>query len=107
MKIGALPRATQRLRRGKNLRRSNRISHNTNKLRLRFWFHIAAFYNKALGNFLAQQQPTRARQRLEKFRKGLQQRKKNANAHDDFDWGQSWGPSRIVVLIKLYGVPRA
>ena len=27
--------------------------------------------------------------------------------HDDFDWGQSWGPGRIVVLIKLYGVPRA
>ena len=61
MEIGALPRATQRLRRGKNLRRSNRISHNTNKLRLRFWFHIAAFYNKALRNFLTQQQSTRTR----------------------------------------------
>ena len=71
MKIGALPRATQRLRRGKNLRRSNRISHNTNKLRLRFWFHITAFYNKTFGYFLAKQQAARARQRLEKFRKGL------------------------------------
>ena len=107
MKIGALPRATQRLRRGKNLRRSNRISHNTNKLRLRFWFHITAFYNKTFGYFLAKQQAARARQRLEKFRKGLQQRKKNTNAHDDFDGGQSRGPGRIVVLIKLYGVPRA
>ena len=82
MKIGALPRTAKGLRRSKNLRRSDRISHNANKLRFRFWFHIAALYNKALGNLLAKQQTTRARQRLEKFREGLQQGKKDANAHE-------------------------
>ena len=60
------------MRRGKSLRRTAGIGHHTHKLGLGIWLHIAAFYNQALWNFLAQQQATRPGHGLKEFRNCLQ-----------------------------------